>query len=61
VLAALDVIAPGLLADEHIDVLHRRVDRLVDDARDLASQGLLLFLGPAFPDVALDDGHMASC
>src|SRR2546421_10280395 len=44
VLSRLDVIEPRRLADEHVDVFHRRVDRLVHDARDLPRQcPLLLF------------------
>src|SRR5262249_14031688 len=58
--SCLDVVEPWLFANQHVDVLDRRIDCLVNHAGDLPRQRSLLLLGSTFPNVALNDGHRLS-
>ncbi len=56
-LSGLDVMSPRSLADQDVYVLDGGTYSLVDDARYLPGERLLLLFGTAFPDVALNDWH----
>jgi len=50
-----DVVKARRFANEDVDVLQRCINRLMDDAGNLARQRPLLLLGTPLANVALDD------